>query len=83
MSRLIDEDELLLRVIGYRGNVDRSVAKRLILQSPDVEVVAVVRCKDCKHRTELCGVGWHPCTDMAVNSNWYCADGERKEDAID
>jgi len=76
MGRLIDEDELLLRVIGYRGNVDRSVAKRLILQSPDVEVVSVVRCGECATRDKW-GCPWWK--DEARPDDWFCADGERRE----
>ncbi len=41
-------------------------------------LVDVVRCVECKHRTELTTTKWHPCVDMAVNDDWFCADGERK-----
>ena len=72
--RMIDADALL------KGKDDHQIiSTHLIWNAPTVDAVEVVRCKDCKHRTELCGDGWHPCTDMAVNDNWYCADGERKE----
>lgn len=40
----------------------------------------IVRCRDCKHRTELTTTKWHPCVDMAVNDDWFCADGERREE---
>lgn len=40
--------------------------------------VRIVRCKDCKHRTETTPTKWHPCVDMAVNNDWFCADGERE-----
>ena len=38
--------------------------------------VPVVRCKDCKHR-RLCEklIG-----RKVTDDNWYCADGERKEE---
>ncbi len=40
----------------------------------------VVRCKDCHWRTGLEEhTAWHPCDEMAVNDNWFCADGERKD----
>lgn len=35
----------------------------------------IVYCKDCKWRTEL-STSLHPCTDMATNDYWFCADGE-------
>ena len=38
----------------------------------------IVRCGECKHRTELTTTKWHPCVDVPVNDDWYCADGERK-----
>lgn len=86
MPRLIDADALHREFIDFiRASNNKTPnwndAVSLVGSAPTVDAVQVVRCKDCKHRTELCGVGWHPCTDMAVNNNWYCADGERKEDA--
>lgn len=38
----------------------------------------IVRCRECKHRTETTPTKWHPCVDMAVDDDWFCADGERK-----
>lgn len=40
----------------------------------------IIRCKDCKHRTELFDTRWHPCTDVPTNDYWYCADAERRTD---
>lgn len=75
--KLIDADALC----EYANNTkDKTIDANDIMRFPTVDAVPVVRCKDCKHRTELCGDGWHPCTDMAVNDNWYCADGERREE---
>ena len=37
----------------------------------------IVRCGECKHRNDLTPTKWHPCVDMAVNDDWFCADGER------
>lgn len=56
---------------------------------PLEEAVPVVRCKDCKHRFD--GEHVHNCceqlmeksgwiTEIPVDDNWYCADGERRED---
>lgn len=87
--RLIDADALVRTMDDYvtahnaLRDVERVdgvlIAKSFADEQPTVDAVPVVRCKNCKHRTELCGDGWHPCTDMAVNNNWYCADGESKE----
>lgn len=38
----------------------------------------IVRCKDCKHYGEnecMIKAGWFP-----VQPDWFCADGERKEE---
>lgn len=50
-------------------------------QRPDV-----VRCKDCKHSEKVnniyvCGVDRHYV--ITRKSDWFCADGERKEGAAD
>lgn len=51
---------------------------------PVVDAVPVVRCKDCRWRTGLEEhTAWHPCDEMAVNDNWFCADGEKKDDVSD
>lgn len=80
---LIDADALM-RAVMEQDVVDKSVAKRLIIQAPTVDAVQVVRCKDCKHyRTSDAG---HPDCDYCnrlicgtVRPDFYCADGERRE----
>ena len=49
--RLIDADALMSAVMA-QDVVDKSVAKRLILQAPTVDAVPVVRCKDCEYYGE-------------------------------
>lgn len=49
----------------------------------------IVRCKDCKHKV-VNSLGWAVCemesldpyehTRDVDNDNWFCADGERRED---
>ena len=43
-----------------------------------VDMVEVIRCKDCKKRSQHheCEYGYH-------SDDWYCADGERKEGDMD
>lgn len=41
------------------------------------QVGKIVRCKDCRWRTEA-DTAWHPCTDMQTQDNWFCCDGEAK-----
>ena len=77
---------------GYADRKDavESIEYLCIKKEPTVDAVEVVRCKDCKH-WELCdeedGISYgqcmHPLCVIAntvfLNENWYCADGERKE----
>ena len=39
----------------------------------------IIRCKDCKH-IRHCGPGKAMCQDGKIHElDWYCADGERRE----
>lgn len=38
------------------------------------DIVQVVRCKDCK---------WHESVCQSRRADWYCPDGERREDETD
>lgn len=51
----------------------------------DVDFVTVVRCKDCKYSDDYyhdgscyCKHPEHEMRYIGTNWNWYCADGERK-----
>lgn len=55
--------------------------KTLLLRQPAADVVEVVRCKYCKHRTELGNCG-HPRHHGILPSAYpydFCSYGERKE----
>ena len=43
---------------------------------------AIVRCKDCKywHETIYDTPKWMPCMSVQTSGDWFCADGERKEE---
>lgn len=52
------------------------------------DIVEVVRCKNCKHlfdgehNANCCELLMEKAkwiTEITVDENWYCADGERKE----
>lgn len=48
------------------------------------DIVEVVRCKDCKHRQQYdCNNITLGGTKCGVTDDWFCADGERSEDADD
>ena len=57
----------------------------LTKELPTIDVVPVVRCKDCKHyNTVACskGFGWCENIDRGTSDNFYCANGKQygKED---
>lgn len=78
--RLIDADALMSAVMA-QDVVDKSVAKRLILQAPTVDV-RIVRCEQCRYWGKdgfgdyrKCSIdgAWHRCS-------FWCAGGERREE---
>lgn len=73
---------------GYARGWNSAI--EIIEEAPTVDVVEVVRCKDCKHyrnhpnglcyaHTEPCGTGYKGET-ICVEPDDYCSCGERKED---
>lgn len=43
----------------------------------------IVRCKDCKHweqYSDIPVIGNCPILDQSKREDWFCADGERKDD---
>ncbi len=62
---------------------------RYIDKAPTIDVVEVVRCKDCKHwlrelsedgRIEYFNFSHCEKGLYGDDHNWFCADGERRED---
>ena len=45
---------------------------------PWKDVIAVVRCKDCKHYIGNGHMEWCNLSHGNHEDNWYCADGERR-----
>lgn len=57
---------------------------RDIEKLPAADVAPVVRCRDCKHSYEDLGglyCSYGPCVDCHVSSDFWCANGRRREDA--
>ena len=78
MSRLIDADALIERldVDEYGMKLPKAVAgliKVLLDDTPTVDAVEVVRCKDCKQRYT------DTCPTEIISDDGYCSYGERKE----
>ena len=60
-----------------------SKIQRLIADTPTVDAVPVVRCRDCKHSYEDLGglcCSYGPCVDCHVPPDFWCANGRRRED---
>lgn len=92
MPRLIDADAILqtdensdkILVLGSGKTLEIAYAlmKKKVENAPTVDAVLVVRCKDCKHH-ENEEIGMVYCPNQIggwVKENWFCADGERKDD---
>lgn len=77
--RLIDADALIKHIPA-----EEIVSKMAITNAPTIDAVEVVRCQNCKHGyfagtalycdKQSRSHAWHK---AAIN--WYCADGERRE----
>ena len=80
MARLIDADALLRHKRKMSGAEfggefwDEAVLASDIKSAPTVDAVPVIRCKDCKYfQTRLC-------ENEDSYDDWFCADGERKNE---
>lgn len=78
----VDDDEVVMKwydIMGVDEVVDRA---------PTIDAVTVVRCKECKHcNTDLAMGKWYgSCKKWnthSVMADWYCVNGERKDNEID
>ena len=84
--RLIDADRAI-EIVRNRGVAHPNAyhltnyATLILQEAPTVDAVEVVRCKDC-HYNEDEEIGMVYCPYVLggwVGENWFCADGERKE----
>lgn len=83
MPRLIDAEKLFqdLREHNIPFNADINEA---IIVAPTVDAEPVVRCKDCKHSYDAIGgtfCSYGTCVDCIVDVDFFCKNGERREDA--
>ena len=87
--RLIDADAVIrhkrkMSGADFGGEFwDEAVLASDIKSAPTVDAVPVVRCKDCIYSYEEFGFiycTFGPYGDCAVPSQFYCAEGKRKED---
>lgn len=96
MTRLIDADALKADIKEKRDFLDTSSvigrgeyialnkALTMLDEQPTVDAVQVVRCGECSH-SEVCkmdegDVRYCHTFEMQTEDDYYCADGERKDD---
>lgn len=61
-----------------------SKIQKLIADTPTVDAVPVVRCKDCIYTRKLYGrlvCKYGTCSGCIIREDFFCANGERKEGA--
>lgn len=91
MSRYIDADLLKTDYYALPKSLSnltvntQYVSLFQILNAPTADVVEVVRCKNCRWGKEACG-NIECNADLNVppeyhGYDWFCADGERRNDA--
>lgn len=87
MNDLIRRGDVLGNINKRRyhfGKASLDEAFMAVYKAPAVDAVEVVRCRECKY-SELCTETdqrvWCIKQGMSKANEWYCADGERKEDA--
>ena len=85
MARLIDADVIkakLMEYIGLTNGFDRAFN-----ETPTIDAVSVVRCKDCRHwsgckstmhNNHLCGRAKEQNVDYWTRADDFCSYGERK-----
>lgn len=92
--RLIDADALLLEWTEPTDWLNREQVIRhytwwqaVLKTAPTIDAVPVVRCKYCKHsrKDDVFHNRWcqKPGSIKVVKDEFFCADGERKDDAND
>lgn len=85
--RPIDADELVKYAFTLNmgaGHVDKAIWVDMVYAEKTLDMPTVVRCKDCKHSWEDIGglcCSYGPMVDSAVPKTFFCALGERKNDA--
>ena len=85
-KRLIDANAFKSQITRYHMSLTPRYISKLvdaeigdvidiIDETPTVDAVEVVRCKDCKYYMTIhC-----TCDGCCISDYWYCADGERKD----
>lgn len=85
MSRFIDANACE-RLMARRSVKNYKGALEALWDTPTADVAEVVRCLACKYYQKVYGgvplgeVGHCICHSFETVPDWYCADGEKKEE---
>lgn len=62
---------------GWNDSIDA-----IIESAPTADVAEIVRCKECIHHSNATKTMyvWCDCIDGLLPKDWFCADGERRDD---
>ena len=88
-KRLIDATDFLdlfYVACAWQDKAFISAVEMVVEDTPTVDAVEVVRCRDCawyqekwQHGVDVCGKIMH--NGLRVHPNFFCERGERKEDS--
>lgn len=90
MARYIDTDILAKIVFDKWQECDElkhiiPAIRNAVMCASTADVVEVVRCKNCIHHKEhprpIQTHVWCECVGGLLPIDWFCADGERRDDA--
>lgn len=82
--RLIDADAI--HIPKMETGLDDTLMRIMIANTPTVDAVEVVRCKECRHWLDVIdvedGIRYGECEVFSegheFGENWFCKDGERR-----
>lgn len=77
--RLIDADALIEDLKEHKIPFNADINEAIIV-APTIDAVEVMRCKDCEDAIRIGEDLFCPILDIFPTDDFYCADGERKEE---
>ena len=87
MSRYVDADYVKAVMLNDRllqGNAEYELYKQKVdAQVKAMPTIDIVRCRECRHRNERCGMGehrWCEILNMSTTPDDFCSYGERKSE---
>ena len=82
MSRWIDTEWLMNFFVDIPNNFTLTIGN-LRATVDDAPSIDIVRCRECRHRNERCGMGehrWCEILNMSTTPDDFCSYGERKSE---